>query len=369
MFTMAVFLADAVCNGNCLYCYAGYNKGKQKKKFTPDFERFKKEVSEFYEVDKKNVGEEVHLEIWGGETTINKWLAPTCEAVNEIFSAYDKVPSITVVTNGFNIYDAYLKTPSNVKFQISNDLCYQKETRGRQYMEEEEWNKQIKEIYDNNRLSGFQSVITSETSDVLAMYHYFIKWEEQVGIDVSWGLMVCKSYGEEGTEHLFNKDNCEVLQSSVVNLFREILLHKEQGIELKADNRILQRSFFASLPQLMDISGFGGRVMYPCMTFSRKSCFLINGERYSCPHDVELGLTSTESLKRYEEVYEKCAGCTYRWQCRGICSGATRAEKEKNCENLWIYYSSFRRAMLAYMPINKLEEIEDAQIIQSYRNP
>lgn len=369
MFTMAVFLADAVCNGNCLYCYAGYNKGKQKKKFEPDFDNFKTKVKEFYEIDRENVGQKVHIEIWGGEPTINKWTAPTCEALNEIFSEYGQTPSITIVTNGYNLYESYKNTPSNVKFQLSNDLCYQKDNRGRQPMEEEEWNKQIKEIYDNERLSGFQSVITPDCSDVLEMYHYFLDWEEKTGIDVTWGLMVCKSYGMEGTEHLFNKENSITLQSSIVELFREIMLHKNAGWEPKVDTRILDKSFFASLPQFRDPSGYGGRCMYPCNTFSRKSCFLINGERYSCPHDVELGFTSKDSLKRYEEQYEKCAECTYRWQCRGICSGATREEKKKNCENLWIFYSSFRRAMLAYMPLNEMEKIEDAEIIQSYRCP
>lgn len=234
-------------------------------------------------------------------------------------------------------------------------------------MEDEEWSKAVKDLYEKKQLSGFQSVVTPETQDVLSMYQYFLDWETKYDIDVSWGMMVCKSYGKEGTEHLFNQDNCGVLREGISLILREILSHQEQGINLKLDQRLLEKLFLNSLPQLTDTSGYGGRVHYPCTTFSRRAAIGIDGSRWACPHDYELGMTSEESLKRCEEYYEKCASCTYHWICRGICSGITRAEKEKNCENLWVFYSSFRRAILEILPPEYMEKIEDAQIIQSFR--
>ena len=370
MFTAEVVLADTICNGDCKYCYAGYNQERKPSgTFKPDFNKFKKTLRDFYEVDRKVTGNEAKIEIWGGEPSINPWLVPTCKAINEVFEEFEIIPRITMVTNGYSLKNAFETTPDNLVFQISNDMAFQTLNRGRQPMEEESWSKLIKDIYDKGRLSGFQMVIDPDSSDVMKSYQYFLDWETRYDIDTTLGFMVCKSYGTEGTEHLFNKENCGLLQSSLIEVYKTILDHIGKGINLKVDERLLVNLYMATLPQLLDSSGYGGRVHYPCQVFSRKACFAIDGSRYSCAHDYEEGMTPEESLKRYEHLFSRCADCTFRWICKGICAGTSVEKKKINCENLWIFYSSLRRAVLAYLPIEEMEKLEDAEIIQSYKRP
>jgi len=326
---MMIMLTGRMCNLSCAYCYARHDHAGQKPK----------EVTDFLALDKAmgdRDWEDTEIEYWGGEPLFNPNLKRTVQHFKEL-----GVRRQGFVTNGTLITDevAAWLSDNDMWVNISNDLAYQKETRGYQILEDDSRQDALIRLCEENRLHAFQTVCSTSSPNVMRQYEYLTNWAAKAGIDEKHTprlvVFACKSYSPLEDYLLFRKGEAvtEEMQEAMYNLTLKTF-------EGAGKDKVLGSMFRTRIQAAYeDLIGEGKSV--PCLAFQERS-YDLEGHEWSCPHDFEVDPEHPRVFPSEPEPDEHCDGCALQSLCGKVCAGAEvwhSGVRKRSCESLYLTYA------------------------------
>ena len=337
---ITLILNDRTCNFDCAYCYARRSHGKAKDAVKP--------MTDFHAIDRlyedalrENPDTGFQTTFWGGEPFANPHLK---SVVRHLKDAYGS--TFHAVTNGSPITDRLADWLIDKHFHvnISNDLAYQEQQRGVQYLDIPERSHAVADLCRAGLMRGFQAVVTSKSPDIMAQAGYVLSWAEKEGLTEEetppLKLFPVKAYtGEDDTSLLFREGSpeAETLARSMRALATYALLHPEASLCKGFYEREL-------VPAYMALSGEGTSGARDCGIFSRSHCFDLTGREWNCPHPFEQD-PETPLILEDKGLDPMCRGCFCLPQCGSICKQASHEARALSCESLRCFYRPILQAV------------------------
>jgi len=351
-----VLLSGRRCNLSCSYCYARHDHGRQKDKIVTDFTAMDAAMAAHGYGDWPATG----VEYWGGEPLFNANFRRVVKHFRDKGAGWQ-----SFVTNGTLIDDdtADWLIENRVSVNVSNDLAYHERTRGWQFLEDESRIEPLRRLCKAKLLRSFQTVISSDSPNLMRQYEYLKAWCERMGLEKaecpSLTAFPVKSYSPMEDYLMFTRGSeaTRDMQEGMYQLTLECLAHGADGREMP----ILGNFFRNRLQETYDTLLGTRHKSTKCEAFIHGGWDL-EGRKWSCPHDFERDPEHPKVFPPEPPKDEICDNCIISCMCNKICSGAevwpeAKGLRRKNCESLRLYY---------YPMLQAIWDVSDEERRQTY---
>lgn len=352
---ITLLLNDRMCNFDCIYCYARHDHRKREKAAA-------KPMTDFHAIDylyerkieqAASYGEKclINTTFWGGEPFFNPHLRNAVEYIRGRFGG-----NFFAVTNGSLITDRLADWLIDKHFHvnISNDLAYQEQQRGYQYLDMPEHSHAVARLCKAGLVGAVQTVLSRKSPDLMRQLAYLRAWAEKEGLSEdetpALSFLPVKAYSEEAVPLLFTEEPGDEASAAMVQSLRayalEALQHPESHV-LGPFYKTQLRNAYLGLTRSWahaDLFVKGDNMpITACAIFKGDHCFDLTGREWNCPHPFERDPDHPVILKPEPEPV--CGRCMYMGQCNAVCIAAGHDARMRACGSLKLFYRTIREVL------------------------
>lgn len=341
-----LLLDNPTCNYSCTYC--GLRECHDSRRQSAGNVKIDWDTLE-REMDLGSPG--VRFSVWGGEPLANPLLWKVCEHLQE--GGY-RVQTVSMVTNGSLLYryrdliDRY----DFLRFNISNDLLYQKSSRGHQYLEDPEPSAYVAQLMRSSRVSSIQTVVSGRSSHVLENLEYLRKFqvEHDVPVDsIDWFLMPVRDYSANDRGLLLSLEDREFVQQ--LTEFCCLALLDEGKTQV-------YRSFYRRLEDELTSMTTPPPSEYRarCESFRTGQPMFVStsGEHYYCTENFDRGIRENNINPPGRE----CLECRYWNSCNGMCANLSTEMRRFSCPSMKAWHGVIQDVLYRGMTEEQRREFD-----------
>lgn len=348
-----ILLTDASCNNNCEFCSASYFDKNKKTSTGINKEPFIYGIINLI-LDKEKSLRENCLDIqfktsdtlifgiYGGEPLVNIHFWEVVSLLKDIF--YDKRLIIRFTTNGKLLKSIYKRVLEYEKLGVHFEITISYDTQHYKYFDIFEDNGTkiaLNALAKNNNISGVLSVL-DKGFNALKIYHNIKNLPSKY---ISWGFNPRVGYKYDNSIY-YTKEVCDNIYVSLCEVFSYVMNLPPR--EWTSIDFSIYNKYICGANNKVAKEKIGDK--RSCELYNNTLCLDLNGNRYGCHHDFEIGRTPIESKTLVRGRLKECDTCEVKYICRSYCPSIETKLLENNCNSLRAYSNTIKRAVLDTLP-------------------